>query len=244
MRAILTTEMTVQHSSLTALPNLTTYAPSSFLDLLDDQERVDVCALGQRRRFPRGSVLLLDGEQCHRVVILLQGRAKVTRLSDNGRETLLQILAAGDIAGEFVAFDGRGLVGTIEAIEPVEAAVIPAAALREYLQGAPRVLLALLETVTWRLAYANLGLAQFATTDTMGRLAARLVELAERYGARCGADLEITLGLSQEDLAAWTGASRAGVTKALQLLRDLNWIETHRRRIVVRDLEALRLRAA
>ena len=205
---------------------------------------MEVCALGQRRRFPRGSVLLLDGERCDRVVILLEGRAKVTRLSDGGRETLLQILAAGDIAGEFVASDGRGLVGTIEAIEPVEAAVISAAALRRHLDSAPRVVLALLETVTGRLAYANAGLAQFATTDTMGRLSARLVELAERYGARQGSDFEITLGLSQEDLAAWTGASRAGVTKALQLLRDLKWIETHRRRIVVRDLEALRLRAA
>jgi len=34
------------------------------------------------------------------------------------------------------------------------------------------------------------------------------------------------------------------VAKGLQTLRDLGWIETHRRRLVVRDLEALRSRSA
>jgi DNA-binding GntR family transcriptional regulator len=55
--------------------------------------------------------------------------------------------------------------------------------------------------------------------------------------------VEIELALSQEELAAWTGASHAGLAKALQTLRELGWIETHRRRIVVRNLEAIRGRA-
>ncbi len=215
-----------------------------FLGLLDGDDRAAICGLGHRRRFPRGSVLLLDGEPAGRVALLLEGRAKVTRLSGEGRETLFTFVGPGDIAGELAAIDGRRLVGTVEAIEPVEAVVITTAVLRNYLERTPRVLLALLETVTRRLAEANMDLAQWATTDTMGRLSARLVELADHYGARRETGVEIMLGLSQEDLAAWTGASRAGVAKALQLLRELHWIETHRRRIVVRDLEALRVRAA
>ena len=203
-----------------------------------------MCALGHRRHFPRGSVLLLDGEQSERVVVLLAGRAKLTRLSDQGRETLLGILAPGDIAGELALIEARGLVGTIEAIEPVEAVVIATRLLRAHLERMPRVLLALLDATMRRLAYANLELALFATTDTLGRLAARLVELAEQHGTPRGSEIEITLRLSQDELAAWAGASRAGVTKALQMLRELHWIETYRRRIVVRDLEALRLRAA
>lgn len=231
-------------SPVTASIRTNSFASASFLGLLNSDERAAVCALGHRRRFPRGSALLLDGEHAHRVVVLLAGRAKVTRLSDQGRETLLAILAPGDIAGALTVIEGRGLVGTVEAIEPVEAVEIATALLRTHLEHTPRVLMLLLETTMKRLAYANLELAQFATTDTMGRLAARIVELAEQYGTRHGSEVEITLGLSQEDLAAWAGASRAGATKALQMLRELHWIDTYRRRIVVHDLEALRLRAA
>jgi CRP/FNR family transcriptional regulator, cyclic AMP receptor protein len=50
----------------------------------------------------------------------------------------------------------------------------------------------------------------------------------------------ITLPISQEELAGWTGASREAVTKSLRTLRDLGWIETGRRSISVRDAEALR----
>jgi biotin operon repressor len=49
--------------------------------------------------------------------------------------------------------------------------------------------------------------------------------------------------LSQEDLTAWTGASRAGVAGALRSLRDLGWIETERKKLLIRDVEALRSRA-
>jgi hypothetical protein len=50
--------------------------------------------------------------------------------------------------------------------------------------------------------------------------------------------------ISHEDLTAWTGASRAGVAGALRSLRDLGWIETERKQLLIRDIEALRARAA
>jgi biotin operon repressor len=50
--------------------------------------------------------------------------------------------------------------------------------------------------------------------------------------------------ISQDELASWTGASRAGVAAGLQTLRELGWLTTERRRLVIHDLESLRDRAA
>jgi hypothetical protein len=85
--------------------------------------------------------------------------------------------------------------------------------------------------------------ADFATHDVMGRVAHRLVELAERFGTEGDGGIEIELPLSQEELAGWTGASREAVSKALQLLRSLRVVETGRRHVTVLDLEALRRHA-
>ena len=74
-------------------------------------------------------------------------------------------------------------------------------------------------------------------------MAARLVELAERYGEPAARGLRIGLPLSQEELAGWTGSSREAVSKALQTLRNVGWVVTERRRITVLDLEALRRRS-
>jgi CRP/FNR family transcriptional regulator, cyclic AMP receptor protein len=54
---------------------------------------------------------------------------------------------------------------------------------------------------------------------------------------------EIVLPLSQEEVASWVGASREAVSKALQLLRALQIVETGRRRVTVLDRDALRQHA-
>jgi CRP/FNR family transcriptional regulator, cyclic AMP receptor protein len=77
----------------------------------------------------------------------------------------------------------------------------------------------------------------------MGRVAARILELSDRYGTPTDDGTEIEMPISQEELAQWTGASRAGVAHALQAMRELGWLTTHRRQIAVTDIEALRKRA-
>jgi CRP/FNR family transcriptional regulator, cyclic AMP receptor protein len=84
---------------------------------------------------------------------------------------------------------------------------------------------------------------QFATHDVVGRVAQRLVELVERFGAEEGGRVEIALPPSQEELESWTGASREAVSKALQLFRSLHIVETGHKHITVLDPEALRRRA-
>jgi CRP-like cAMP-binding protein len=84
---------------------------------------------------------------------------------------------------------------------------------------------------------------EFAAKDTVGRIAARLVELCERYGEAVGEGIEIQLPITQEDLAGWVASSRAGAADALRTMRKLGWIKTGRRRITVLDLEALAARA-
>ena len=218
--------------------------PGSFLALLDHGERDALHDLGVARAFPRGAVLMFEHEPGERVMILLAGRVKVSRVEQDGREVMLSLRDAGDVLGELAFIDGQPRLATVTALEPVSALVIPSQAFRAHLERAPRVAVALLEVVTRRFRETTLKRAEFAASDTIGRLAARIIELAERYGEPTAGGVTVRLPLTHEELAAWTGASRAGVAQAFRTLRELGWIETERRRLVVRDLEALRARAA
>ena len=219
-------------------------APGTFGALLTDEERLALERLGVRRRYPRGSTLIVQGGADRRVVLLVSGRVKVFRVDEAGREILLSIRDPGDLLGELGAIDRKPGVASVAALDPVEALVIEADAFRRHLETAPRVAVAVLEVIVRRFRETTERRSQFSSSDTMGRLAARIVELADRYG-RPGPDgTVIDLPISQEELAAWTGSSRAGVVAAIQSLRELGWIETSRRRIVVADLDAMRARSA
>ena len=215
----------------------------TFLALLDDRERAALLELGTHRGFPRGAVLMYEGEPGERVMILEEGRVKVTRIEPGGHETMLSIRDPGDVVGEVSLIDERPRLATVTALERVRALVIASSVFRAHLERTPRVAVALLEVEMRRFRETTLKRSQFAASDTTGRLAARIVELSERYGAEREDGIEIDLALTQDDIAAWTGASRAGVAKAFQTLRELGWIETHRRRLVVHQLDALRRRA-
>jgi CRP/FNR family cyclic AMP-dependent transcriptional regulator len=217
---------------------------TGFLGALDPAQSDALRGIGISRRFRKGQALFHQGGSSDRVVVLLSGRVKVSRLTDEGKEIVLAFRGPGDLLGELSAIDGEPRSATVEAIEPVEAIAIAAPQFRSYLIAHPEVGVLLLQMLTHRLRDADRIRVEYGAHDTVGRVAARLVELAERYGEPAGCGLRIGLPLSQEELAGWTGASREAVSKALQTLRKVGWVVTERRRITVLDLEALRRRSA
>jgi CRP/FNR family cyclic AMP-dependent transcriptional regulator len=220
------------------------FAPESFVGKLGESEREALFALGVLRSYPRGAVLMFQDERDDRTIFLVAGRAKVARIERDGRELMLDLRDPGDLLGELAFIDGAPRAATVTALEPVQAVVMSAGSLRSHLEITPRLAVVLLEVVAQRFRDSSANRAQFGVADTLGRLAARIVELADRYGQPCVDGIRIASPLTQEDLAAWTGASRAGVAEALRTLRELGWLATERKSLTVLNLSALRARAA
>jgi CRP-like cAMP-binding protein len=218
--------------------------PESFAALLEPEDWSALQARGQRRKIARDAVLMYEGDPGDRVVVLLAGRVKVTTVGDDGQETLLSVRGPGEILGELSFLDDQPRFSTVTTLEPVEILTIASAVFGRYLEERPRVALVILRTLSARFRDASRKRVQFRELDTVGRLAARLVELCERYGEVTPDGTIIGLPLTQEELGAWTGASHAGVAKALQTLRELGWIQTQRKRIVVCNIDALRHRSS
>jgi CRP-like cAMP-binding protein len=130
---------------------------------------------------------------------------------------------------------------TVTALEPI--AGISIRDFTGFLQEHGRIAVLLMQLVTERLRDADRKRIEYGAFDTTGRVATRLLELADRYGEKTNGGVRVALPLSQDELAGWTGASREAVSKALRTLRDRGLIETGRRRVVVHDMEGLRKRA-
>jgi CRP/FNR family transcriptional regulator, cyclic AMP receptor protein len=217
--------------------------PETFLEALTEEEAAELHAAGRRRSYRANVTLFHEGDDAGPVVVLLSGRVKVGTIGAAGREAIVAVREPGDLIGELSAIDGGPRSTSVTTLEPAETLLIAGSAFAALLERRPRIALVILRMVAGRLRYADAQQAQFATHDVVGRVAERLVELGDRFGAREGATIKIALPLSQEELAAWTGASREAVSKALQLFRSLGIVETGRKHIAVLDPDALRRRA-
>jgi CRP-like cAMP-binding protein len=215
-----------------------------FAALLTTEELEDLISRGVRRPFRRGSFIMTEGEASDHVVVLLNGRAKVSSYTADGKEVVLAVRGPGELLGDFSALDEGARSATVAALEAIEALVIPADRFKLYLEDHPRLAVLLLQTWSRRVRDADRKRVEFGAYDTPGRVARRLIELVERYGEGDGARMRISLSLTQDELAGWTGASREAVSKALREFRDRGWISTGRRAITVLDVDALRARSA
>jgi len=198
---------------------------------------------GTVRRLRRGAYLFTEGEASAHVALVLSGRVKASSFTADGKEVVLALRGPGDLLGELSALDGGPRSASVAALEPVEALVVGAERFTTFLEEHPRVAVLLVQTLAGRIREADRKRIEFGAFDTTGRVARRLVELAERFGQPEDDGVRIDVPLSQEELAGWTGSSREAVSKALRSLRERGWIETGRRAYIVRDLESLRRRS-
>ncbi|MEQ4722356.1 Crp/Fnr family transcriptional regulator [Nonomuraea sp. B19D2] len=212
-----------------------------FLSMLTDEEVAALRAAGRLRRWDRGATVINESDTSDWVLVLLEGRVKCSSHTSAGTEVVLAVRGPGALLGEMSAIDGSPRSATVTALEPISGIVVRD--FSSFLESHGRIAVLLMQLVTAKLRDADRKRIEYGAFDTTGRVATRLLELAERYGQQTNSGVRVALPLSQDELAGWTGASREAVSKALRTLRDRGLIETGRRRVVIHDLDGLRRRA-
>jgi len=81
------------------------------------------------RSFRRGSLIWREGETSGLLVAIKTGRVKIYRLLPTGRAVTLFLFGPGDLFSFLPFLDGAPYPGHAQAIEDVEAEVLPRAAL-------------------------------------------------------------------------------------------------------------------
>jgi CRP-like cAMP-binding protein len=211
-----------------------------FLEGLDEAARAALERLGRLRHFDAGTPLFLEGDIGASVIVVRSGHVKVFATSADGHERVLAIAGPGDVLGELSAIDAQPRSASGTALESTVAQVVATDEFRAFLGNTPRAALALVLQVISRVRDSDRIRVEFGALDTAGRIAARLVELAETTGETSDQGIRLTLPLTQDDLAGWVSASREAVARALASFRRRGLITTGRRDITVIDLPGLR----
>jgi CRP/FNR family cyclic AMP-dependent transcriptional regulator len=216
---------------------------SDFLASLAPADRDALLAAGTTRRYRAGAVVYRAGDDAGGAFVLIEGHVMASTADAHGREVILGLAGPGQLVGELSALRGTPRSATVTAREAVVAATIPGAEFRRFLGRTPEAAVLVLDTVIERLLAADAHVLELASMDVVARVAHHLLHLSAQVGEPLGDGDASEVAITQDELAAWTGASREAVSKALGVLRTLGCVETGRRRIAVLDAETLRRRA-
>jgi CRP/FNR family transcriptional regulator len=168
--------------------------------------------------------------------LLLNGRMKTLRFSEDGRVMILDLLDTGEVFGEMALVAARGTEPTYaEALEEVEIETYPKFVLEAALRGRPAVALGIARLMAARRKRLERRLETQVFQRVPMRLATLLLELAERFGEPEERGTVLDIPLSQQDLGNLIGASREIVSLTLSEFRRRDAVSMLGRRIVVNE---------
>ena len=172
-----------------------------------------------KRTFARGMIIFHKGALGQNLYLIESGRVRIYSLSTEGQEITINMLGPGEAFGELSLLDGLPRSAGAMAVENTVAYTLHRDDFLRQLDANPRMARSILEMVSMRLRYTTVLAESFAFMDAPGRVAAKLLELVDRYGVGVGGN-EIELRLTQRELASWVAVSRESVNKVLGAFRD------------------------
>jgi CRP-like cAMP-binding protein len=207
------------------------------------RELADLATRMRRRTFRRGEVIMHRGDPAGALHVIRSGRIKITLPAETGEETVLALLGADACFGEIAALDGLPRSATITAVEPTETLALPRDDLLAFAREHPDFAVTLITTLAARLRRADEWLEDAYFQDLDTRLARRLLDLAEEHGKETADGIEVSVPLTQSDMAGMLGATRVSVNRLLGAYQDARLLRLNRGSYTILRPDAFRQRA-
>jgi CRP/FNR family transcriptional regulator, cyclic AMP receptor protein len=192
-------------------------------------------------RYPAGEEIYAKGSPGQSMMAVLSGTARMSCVSAEGKEIVLNIINAGEIFGEIAVLDGGERSADAVAMTDCEILVMSRRTLMPLLEQHADICLMLIKILCQRLRRTSEQVEDVLFRHLESRIAKALLQLA---GGPRGAELggrKLDLHLSQRELGNIVGSSRESVNKQLQIWHRAGLIEVAKGAIVIRDAAAIEM---
>lgn len=221
------------------LPTMAANAPDAALDIDMLREHVSV----RRCRHAAGQYLCRAGQAFQSIHLVQSGSYKTFELSEDGREQVTGFRMYGELVGvESIGLKTHAC--DVVALADGTTWELPYPAMLKACLHVPdlhaRLASALAAEIrsdrSWMLTLGTLGAEQ--------RVAAFLLDMAERHACLGAGTQRFTLPMGRVDIASFLALKHETVSRALSRLHDANYIAVQRREVRMLDAAGLRAVAA
>jgi CRP/FNR family cyclic AMP-dependent transcriptional regulator len=217
---------------LSTATNITTFSPGTE-DPLALLPRTPV------REYKKNEVIYDPGDRDDALYLVIDGRVKVSRLAEGGREVVLDFYHKDDFFGEtgFLGNSHHGEQAT--SLDKTSVMVWTIPELKRLMMRTPALGPSLLRVMAQKLMDTNDRIESFCLDPINRRLVKVLLHLADRFGEPGEEQMLHLLPTTHEQLARYVGTSREIVTQYMNQFRRDRLLRYSRRGVDL-DVSALR----
>jgi CRP-like cAMP-binding protein len=190
--------------------------------------------------FKKGEYVYLPNEHADKIYFLTNGKIKIGTYSDDGKEITKAILGAGEVFGELTLLGENKRRDFAIAMEKTETCLVTVEEMSELMREHSGLETFMMRIIGSRLLKMEKRLESLVFKDSRTRVIDFLKEMAIEKGRKVGFETEVRGFLTHQEIANLTATSRQTVTTVLNELKRSNIISFNRRRLLVRNMEALK----
>lgn len=205
-------------------------AKGEFIDEID-REKVDAV-------YKRGQYIFNEGGYPHGIYCIHEGKVKLSRIGEDGREMIVRLAKGGDIIGYKSLLGNNRFRSSAIALEDSTICFIPKETFFNVLKKDPNLSFSLMSLLSAELGFAENKIVQLAQKPVRERLAEALLFIKETYGLE---DDGKTLGvqLSREEIANIVGTATESAIRFLSEFKKDRLIDLSGRKIKILNEEKL-----
>ena len=209
---------------------------------LADEDIRELMSVAKRRTFRSGEVIFHREDPGQVLYVIKEGKVKISLISPDGQEISLVVFGKGECFGEFAILDGLPRSADAIAMEKVECYTLQRSDFHKAIMKNPKIAIQVMEVLSKRLRSTDQMVENLIFLDVYGRVAKKLLELADTHGTKVENGIRIDVRLTQQELASMVGSSRESVNKVMGYFTDKNFISTDKHKITLHRITDLKRR--
>ena len=201
---------------------------------LPEAQTAELTRIAETRVHKRGELIFSEGDPANGLYMLFTGRAKVFKLSLEGKEQILHIIGPGEPFGEVALFLGAPFPAYAEALEESKTVFFPRAAFVDLIKRDPYLAMNMLAVLSQRLKYFTRLVEDLSLKEVPQRFASYLL-----YGDEESGKPYVQLNIAKGQLASLLGTIPETLSRILGKMVGEGFIKVEGRKITVVDRNAL-----
>lgn len=222
------------------MENLQILKKSLLFSGLGEEHLAEVAAIVTKRTFARGESLFMEGEAASGFYLLAEGSVKLCKVSPEGKEKVLHFVHPSETFAEAAFFGDGRYPAEARALEKGEALFFPREAFMGLLERNPRFSLNLIISLSLLLRRFARQIEELSFAEVPARLAAYILELAERKSNFYQGKTYLELDMKKGELASRLGTVSETLSRTFRKMKEEGILEVAGSRVIIMDMTRLK----
>ena len=191
------------------------------------------------KKLVKKEVLFADGEEARGFYVILSGKMKLYKISPEGKEQILHIVAAPDAFAEAALFLGGTYPAFAEALTDTQLLFFPKRDFVQLIERNPQLSINMIVTLSQYLKRFTLLIEELSLKEVSARMAKHLIDLSLKAVKEGKSPNDVELDLSKTQLASKLGTISETLSRTLAKMKAKKIIDVKRNRILILDRKGL-----